>query len=50
MIVVPVSLGERSYDVVVGAGAVEQLAAHLPRGAARAAIVTQRDIPHEVDL
>ena len=49
MIVVPVALGDRSYDVVVGAGAREQLASCLPRNAARAAIVTQRNIPHEVD-
>ena len=49
MIVVPVALGDRSYDVVVGAGAREQLASRLPRGAARAAIVTQRAIPVEVD-
>ena len=49
MIVVPVALGDRSYDVVVGAGAAEHLASRLPRGAARAAIVTQRNIPHEVD-
>ena len=49
MIVVPVALGDRSYDVVVGAGAREHLAALLPRGVARAAIVTQRSIPYEVD-
>ena len=49
MIVVPVSLGDRSYEVIVGAGAGEQLATLLPRGVARAAIVTQRSIPHEVD-
>ena len=49
MIVVPVSLGDRSYDVIVGAGASDQLAALLPRNVARAAIVTQRSIPYEVD-
>ena len=49
MIVVPVSLGDRSYDVIVGAGASDQLAALLPRSVARAAIVTQRSIPYEVD-
>jgi 5-deoxy-5-amino-3-dehydroquinate synthase len=49
VIVVPVSLGERSYDVVVGAGASDQLASLLPRSVARAAVVTQRGIPYEVD-
>jgi 5-deoxy-5-amino-3-dehydroquinate synthase len=49
VIVVPVSLGDRSYDVIVGAGASDQLAALLPRSVARAAIVTQRSIPYEVD-
>jgi 5-deoxy-5-amino-3-dehydroquinate synthase len=49
VITVPVALGDRSYDVVVGPGASEQLASRLPRGAQRAAIVTQRDIPYEVD-
>ena len=49
MIVVPVALGERSYEVLVGAGAAEHVSSRLPRGAARAAIVTQRNIPHEVD-
>ena len=49
MIVVPVSLGERSYDVIVGADARDQLATLLPRTVARAAIVTQRAIPHAID-
>jgi 5-deoxy-5-amino-3-dehydroquinate synthase len=49
VIVVPVSLGDRSYDVIVGAGAGDHLMALLPRNVARAAIVTQRSIPYEVD-
>ncbi|MGH9277067.1 MAG: 3-dehydroquinate synthase family protein [Acidimicrobiales bacterium] len=49
MITVPVRLVERSYDVVVGRGARHRLLEHLPVGATRAAIVTQADIPVEVD-
>ena len=49
MITVPVELGERAYDVIVGAGARHELAARLPAGAARAAIVTQPGIDVEVD-
>ena len=44
MITVPVALGDRSYDVLIGAGAREWLSAVLPVGAKRAAIVTQPDI------
>jgi 5-deoxy-5-amino-3-dehydroquinate synthase len=46
---VPVALGERSYDVVVGGGARHELAAVLPKGARRAVVVTQASIPVEVD-
>lgn len=46
---VPVELGARSYDVIVGAGARHELASLVPRGAKRAAIVTQRQIPVAVD-
>jgi 5-deoxy-5-amino-3-dehydroquinate synthase len=49
MIVVPVELGERSYDVVVGPGARHELADLLPPGGRRVAIVTQREIGVEVD-
>lgn len=49
MIVVPVDLGERSYDVVVGDGARRELAARLPAGAARVAVVTQPGIGVDVD-
>ena len=46
---VRVELGERSYDVVVGHGAVGALADLLPGGARRAAIVTQDGIGFAVD-
>ncbi len=49
MIVVPVALGERSYEVVVGAGARHELAARLPAGVRRVAIVTQDRVPLQVD-
>jgi 5-deoxy-5-amino-3-dehydroquinate synthase len=46
---VHVPLGERSYDVLVGRGARHELAAVLPPGVQRAAVVTQAGIPVEVD-
>ena len=49
MITVPVSLGERSYDVLVGAGARHRLADVVPSTARRAAVVTQAAVPVEVD-
>jgi 5-deoxy-5-amino-3-dehydroquinate synthase len=49
MITVPVSLGDRSYDVLVGVGARHRLLDVLPVGAQRAAIVTQEGIPVTVD-
>ncbi len=49
MIVVPVALGARSYDVVVGVGARHRLAEVLPPGARRAAIVTQAGVRVPVD-
>jgi 5-deoxy-5-amino-3-dehydroquinate synthase len=49
MITVPVDLGDRSYDVLVGAGARHRLLEVLPAGAQRAAIVTQPDLPVTVD-
>jgi len=56
MITVEVPLGGRSYPVLVGPGAVDELAAVLPAGVRRAAVVTQDGIgvavdpgiPHEV--
>jgi 5-deoxy-5-amino-3-dehydroquinate synthase len=49
VIVVPVMLGDRTYEVVVGAGVRHDVAAHLPRGARRAAIVTQPGIGVDID-
>ncbi|MEA3020191.1 MAG: 5-deoxy-5-amino-3-dehydroquinate synthase, partial [Actinomycetota bacterium] len=49
MITVPVHLGDRSYDVLVGHGARHRLTEVLPAGAQRAAIVTQPSIPWTVD-
>ena len=48
MITVRVPLGDRSYDVLVGHGASSELAALLPAGTRRAAIVTQAGIPLQV--
>ena len=47
---VRVDLGERSYDVVVGAGAVTELASLLPKSAKRAVIVTQAGVPSLPEL
>lgn len=44
-----VALGERSYPVVVGAGARHRLGELVPVGAGRAAVVTQERIPWTVD-
>jgi 5-deoxy-5-amino-3-dehydroquinate synthase len=49
MITVTVPLADRSYEVVVGAGATEWLAKVLPAGATRAAIVTQAKVDLAVD-
>lgn len=49
MITVPVGLGDRSYDVIVGAAARHELSRVLPQSAKRAAIVTQPDLPVEVE-
>jgi len=46
---VPVRLGARSYDVVIGPGVREQLAKVVPRGARQAAVVTQAGIELAVD-
>jgi 5-deoxy-5-amino-3-dehydroquinate synthase len=45
-----VPLGERSYDVVVGHGAIASLAELLPTTARRAAVVSQATVPFAVDL
>jgi 5-deoxy-5-amino-3-dehydroquinate synthase len=49
MIELEVVLGERSYPVLVGAGARHRLCELIPAGAEKAAIVTQEGIPWEVD-
>jgi 5-deoxy-5-amino-3-dehydroquinate synthase len=49
MITVPVPLGDRSYDVLVGHGARHELAGQLPATAKRAAIVTQEGIPLDIN-
>ena len=46
---VSVSLGDRSYEVLVGSGVSGELASMLPTSARRAAIVTQAGIPLRVD-
>ncbi len=47
MLRVTVPLGDRSYDAVVGDGAITELDAMLPSTASRVAIVTQEGIPIE---
>lgn len=49
MIEIKVDLGERSYPVMVGSGARHRLCELMPIGAEKAAIVTQENIPWEVD-
>ena len=49
MIELEVPLAERSYPVLVGAGARHRLAEVLPQGVKRVAVVTQESIPVEVD-
>ena len=50
MIVIPVPLADRPYDVFVGAGVLDALNDVLPPGAKRAAIVTQAGIGIELDV
>ena len=49
MITVPVSLGDRSYNVLVGHGARHRLLEVLPAGVQRAAVVTQENVGVPVD-
>lgn len=49
MISLEVSLGDRSYPVLVGPGVRHELAAVLPAGVRRAAVVSQAGIPLVVD-
>jgi 5-deoxy-5-amino-3-dehydroquinate synthase len=50
MIRVPVPLGDRSYEVTVGAGAAVELPALVPEGCKRAAVVTEAGIPFSEGL
>lgn len=50
MLRVNVPLADRSYDVVIGEGAIGELAGLLPASARRVAVVTQRGIPLTVSL
>lgn len=49
MITVPVDLGERSYDVIVGDGARHELAAVIPPSSRRVAVITQAGVGVDVD-
>lgn len=49
MIIVPVELAERRYDIIVGDGAISELGSVIPPRARRAAIVTQASIGVTVD-
>jgi len=49
VVTVPVKLGERSYDVLVGPGALAGLASIVPPAARRAVVVTQASVPVEID-
>ena len=49
MITVPVALGDRSYDVLIGRGARHRLLEVMPVGATRAAVVTQEGVGVQVD-
>ncbi len=42
---VPVSLGERSYNVAVGSGAISLTSTMIPAGVKRIAVVTQEGVP-----
>jgi 5-deoxy-5-amino-3-dehydroquinate synthase len=48
-LVVPVGLGDRGYDVLVGGGARHELAELIPPSSRRVAVVTQAGIGVEVD-
>ncbi|HZU80254.1 MAG TPA: 3-dehydroquinate synthase family protein [Acidimicrobiales bacterium] len=49
MITVPVDLGSRSYDVLVGAGVRHALSSVLPEGVSMVALVTQDAVAVDVD-
>ena len=43
-----VGLGDRSYDVVVGSGAVAELASLVPSSVRRIALITQTGVPVDI--
>jgi len=47
---VPVDLGDRSYDVVIGHGVLDRLAKMLPATARQAAVVTQANVSCPIDV
>jgi len=49
VITIPVALGERAYDVVVGRGILGQVSEVLPDGVQRVAVVTQEGIDVHID-
>ena len=49
VIAVPVALGARAYDVLVGRGILGELATVLPAGVQRVAVVTQEGIDVDID-
>ena len=50
MITVTVDLGERSYPVIVGAGARHELSNHLPEKTRRVTFVTQAHVPFDLTV
>lgn len=50
MLRVTVPLGDRSYPVIVGRGAVGEVAEFIPRAARRAVIVTQEGVPLSAEV
>jgi 5-deoxy-5-amino-3-dehydroquinate synthase len=49
VIIIPVALGERAYDVAVGRGVRSMLGEVLPAGVERVAVVTQEGVDIDVD-
>ena len=47
---IEVELGERSYPIIIGVGALARVRDFVPPGVAKVAVVTQKNIPHRPDL
>lgn len=45
---IPVDLGDRSYEVLVGDGCLSELGSLIPRGTSRVLVVSQQNIPVDV--